>query len=194
MAALSELVEDLEHSIVILADRASYVSGPKRRPTDRQELDAELIPTTACLRCHDVARPGKRPAFSPIPLLSFDPFDAASRQTWLENADPRQKAVVLERMLRRVGIDRDMPPEDSTEYELFRARDPAAFESMRKFLQEESKKAKAQGPAVRMPRAMRRVLARPEVGWYRAAYCFRMGSTHEMRHARWNDEPFLVRL
>ena len=53
-------------------------------------------------------------------MLAFDPFDATARAEWLKTADRKRKAEVLGRMLKRLGTDKDMPPEDSTEHELYR--------------------------------------------------------------------------
>jgi hypothetical protein len=121
-------------------DRRNYASGPSYiAGPGKEDREPELTPTTACLRCHDVRGIGK-PSFNPIPMLAFDPFDNKAREYWLRNADARQKQVVLERMLRRLVTDMDMPPEDSLEHELFRKRDKASFDGVREFLETELKK------------------------------------------------------
>ena len=59
--------------------RASYASGPNVAPLPgREEKELPVVATTACIRCHDVRGVGK-PAFNPIPMLAFDPFDKTSR-------------------------------------------------------------------------------------------------------------------
>ena len=45
-------------------------------------------------------------------------------------------------MLKRLGTDKDMPPEDSTEAELYRAKDPTAINAVRDWLDAELKKLK----------------------------------------------------
>src|SRR5262249_32091252 len=102
----------------------------------------ESIPTTACLRCHDVRVPGKSSQFSPIPMLAFDPFSKSTREAWVATTDNKRKEAVLTRMLKRIGQDQDMPPEDSLEYKMFRSKDPASFEEVKLFLEAELKKAR----------------------------------------------------
>jgi hypothetical protein len=122
-------------------DRGVYASTPRFDPAE-PEQEAEVLPTHACLRCHDVRTGAKPAAFSPIPALAFDPFDAAAREAWVKTADRKRKLEVLARLVKRVGTDKDMPPDDSTEAELFRAKDPAAFAAAREWLEAELKKAK----------------------------------------------------
>jgi hypothetical protein len=89
-----------------------------------------------------VRGPGKA-AFSPIPMLAFDPFDKTSRDAWTKaNPDAKKRAAVLARLLKRLSEDRDMPPEDSAEYETFRAKNPADFDAVREWLDSELKRAK----------------------------------------------------
>src|SRR5262249_15758979 len=108
------------------APREAYTSTP-RVESGREQPEVAVVPTTACFRCHDVREEGKRPGFSPIPMLAFDPFNATARAAWVKSADPKRKLAVLSRMLKRLATDKDMPPEDSAEAELFRGKDPAAF-------------------------------------------------------------------
>jgi cytochrome c553 len=122
--------------------RADYASGPNVSvPPGHGDREVAVVPTTACLRCHDVAGVG-RPAFNPIPKLAFDPFDRAAREAWVRSNDARTRDQVLGRMLKRVATDRDMPPEDAPEYEAFRAKDPAAFDALTGWLEAELKRAK----------------------------------------------------
>ena len=86
---------------------------------------------------------GAKPAaFNPIPPLAFDPFDANARAAWLKSADRKKKAEVLARLVKRLGADKDMPPEDSAEHELYRAKDPAALNAVKDWLDAELKKVK----------------------------------------------------
>ncbi len=123
--------------------RKNYASGPNvARVPGKEENEAPVIATTACLRCHDVRGVGKA-AFSPIPMLAFDPFDKDSREAWTKTtADASKRAPVLARMLKRLSDDRDMPPEDSAEYDAFRAKNPAGFDAVKEWLDAELKKAK----------------------------------------------------
>jgi hypothetical protein len=118
-------------------NRSEYASGPNCMTVPgKEDREPEIVPTTACLRCHDVRGIGK-PAFNPIPMLAFDPFDKQSREAWVRNADPKQKQPILERMLKRLVTDKDMPPEDSFEHDLFRGKDPASFHAVKDFLETE---------------------------------------------------------
>lgn len=121
--------------------RRDYASGPNvAAAAGPDEADAPVVPTTSCLRCHDVQKPGKA-AFSPIPALAFDPFDKAGRDTWVKATDVRKRVPILARMQKRLSADKDMPPEDSAEYETFRAKSPADFDAVRDWLDAELKKA-----------------------------------------------------
>jgi hypothetical protein len=125
-----------------VADRKDYASTPKR-PQGLPVNEVETVPTTACLRCHDVRPPGQSTAaFSPIPMLAFDPFDKQGREAWLKTADRKKKMAVLTRFLKRLDTDKDMPPEDSTEHGLFRVKDAASFDAVKDWLETELKKAK----------------------------------------------------
>jgi hypothetical protein len=104
--------------------------------------EAEVVPTTACLRCHDVRGPGKPPGVEPIPALAFDPFDKAGREAWLRATPANRRGPVLGRMFKRVAVNKDMPPVDAAEYELFRTANPAAFDEVRAFLEAELRKAR----------------------------------------------------
>ncbi len=99
-------------------DRAEYASAPVRDPRVKAEAEKTLVPSHACLACHDV-RGAKSTGFNPIPPLAFDPFDPAGRNAWLKTADRPKRIRVLTRFVQRMGTDRDMPPEDSREAELF---------------------------------------------------------------------------
>jgi hypothetical protein len=123
------------------AARDTYASAPKRDPNAMAEKEAEVLPSHACLRCHDI-KTGAKVTFNPIPALAFDPFDATAREAWLKTADRKRKLDVLGRMMKRVGTDKDMPPEDSTEHELYRVKDPAALNDTRAWLEAELKRAK----------------------------------------------------
>jgi cytochrome c553 len=122
--------------------RDDYASMPSVwLPQGQEDREAAVVPTTACLRCHDVTGIG-RPAFNPIPKLAFDPFDRAAREVWVKSNDARTRDQVLGRMLRRVAADKDMPPEDAPEYEAFRTKDAAAFDALTGWLEAELKRAK----------------------------------------------------
>jgi hypothetical protein len=125
-------------------DRREYAGTPliDRRAREKELADVPPTPTSACLGCHEVAKAGKRPGFSPIPALPFDPFDAAARGAWVRTADRKRRAEVLDRLLRRLGTDKDMPPEDSAEA-AFRERDPAAFAAVVAWLEAELRRANA---------------------------------------------------
>jgi hypothetical protein len=122
-------------------DRTKFASAPRFDP-NAAEQEIEVLPSHACLRCHDIRTGAKPTAFNPIPLLAFDPFDVAARDAWLKTADRKRKVEVLGRMLKRLGSDKDMPPEDSTEAELYRVKDPAALTAVKEWLDAELKKAK----------------------------------------------------
>jgi hypothetical protein len=103
-----------------------------------------LVPTTACLRCHEI-RPAARAKFvEPMPSLPFDPFDKKAREAWVKTAEPQRRQQVLSRMLKRLAEDKDMPPEDAPEHETFRVNDPSAFDAVRDFLEAELKKRKGE--------------------------------------------------
>jgi hypothetical protein len=125
-----------------VAERKAYASTPKR-PQGQPVNEIESVPTTACLRCHDIRPAGQTmAAFSPIPMLAFDPFDKQGREAWLKTADRKKKTAVLTRFLKRLDTDKDMPPEDSTEHQLFRVKDQASFDAVKEWLEAELKKAK----------------------------------------------------
>src|SRR5262245_26529002 len=124
--------------------RDSYTSAPKFDPNAKIENEAEPVPTTACLRCHDIRGVGK-PAFNPIPMLAFNPFDPAGREAWLKTVDKKKKTAVLSRFVRRLVKDKDMPPEDSAEYLLYSEKDPAALNEVKEWLEAELKKTKGNG-------------------------------------------------
>jgi hypothetical protein len=149
---LNEVVLTHQFTGKFRLSRDSSLGVLQRLWSDRRiEQEVELVPTTSCLRCHDIQVPGKAPAFSPIPMLAFDPFDKTARETWVRTADPKRKVIVLNRMLKRLTIDEDMPPEDSTEYVLFRGKNPVSFERVKEFLETELKTATG-GIGVDVPR------------------------------------------
>jgi hypothetical protein len=121
--------------------RADYASGPNVSPVPgKEEPEAPVVATTGCVRCHDVRGPG-RPAFSPIPMLAFDPFDKDGREKWAKFTAAKARQPVLAKLLKRIADDRDMPPEDSAEYEAFRTKDSAALDAVRAWAEAELKKA-----------------------------------------------------
>lgn len=111
--------------------RSRYTAAPRYAATD--EPETAIVPTSACLRCHEV-RDGWSSRFDPIPPLAFDPFDPASRAAWLRTADPAARRAVLSRLVARLATDADMPPEDAPEYDRFRVRDAVAFDAVSRFL------------------------------------------------------------
>jgi len=122
-------------------DRDTYASSPKFDPNAKPEKEVAALPSHACLACHDVRGAGKA-GFNPIPMLAFDPFDRTSREAWLKNTDRKKKAEELTRLVKRLGTDKDMPPEDSTEAAMYRVKDPAALNAVRDWLDAELKKVK----------------------------------------------------
>lgn len=125
--------------------RKDYASGPNVAPVPgKEEVEAPVAATTACVRCHDVQKAGGQAAFSPIPRLAFDPYSKDSRENWVKATDARKRVQVLTRLLKRVGEDRDMPPEDSAEYEAFRTKNPADFDAMKDWISAELKRAKGE--------------------------------------------------
>jgi hypothetical protein len=122
-------------------ERSTYASGPRRDPKAVEEVEAAVVPTSACLRCHDV-RATKERMFEPIPALLFDPFDKVGRATWARNAEAKRKQEVLTRLQRRLFTDSDMPPQDSPEHALFRINETAAFDDLKLFLDAEIEKPK----------------------------------------------------
>ncbi len=115
-------------------ERREYASGPRYDPNAAEEREVAVVPTTACLRCHEVGGPAKAPRFDPIPPLAFDPFDKAAREAWVRAADAKHKKEVLSRLLGRLVTDADMPPEDAPEHDRFRVKDPAGFDEVKRFL------------------------------------------------------------
>ena len=133
IAALAEALRANGYSGKYWMSRERYASTAVIAAGTNREA-SEVLPTTACLRCHDIAKPGVKPAFNPIPPLAFDPFDPVGREVWLKSADPARRAAVLNRMLKRLGRDRDMPPTDSAEHEMFREKNPESFRAATEFL------------------------------------------------------------
>ena len=130
----------IEEGFVV--SRSEYASGPKYDPKAAGEKEAAVVPTTACLRCHDVRASGKPRLFEPIPALAFDPFDKTGREAWLKTADAKRRAEYLARLQQRLFGDNDMPPEDAPEYDRFRVKESAAFDEVKEFLKAELEKAK----------------------------------------------------
>jgi len=122
-------------------DRSEYASGPRRDPKAVEELEAAVVPTSACLRCHDIRATAKGRAFDPIPPLPFDPLDKKARTDWARTANPKVKADVLGRFEKRLFTDADMPPQDSPEHK-FRANEAAAFDDLKQFISAEQDKPK----------------------------------------------------
>lgn len=124
--------------------RADYASGPNvGRIPGKQDEEIPVVATTTCIRCHDVRGVGK-PGFNPIPMLAFDPFDQNSRDRWVKTTPTKVRLPILARMLKRVDTDRDMPPEDSPEFDAFRTKEPATLDAMKDWLTAELKKAKSE--------------------------------------------------
>ncbi|MBP3954445.1 hypothetical protein J8F10_03970 [Gemmata sp. G18] len=124
------------------AARTTYTSTPQRDPSATNEKEIEVLPSHACATCHDFRTGPKPAAFSPIPVLAFDPLDATTRDNWLKTASRKQRQDVLGRLLKRIDKDKDMPPEDSVEAELYRVKDPTAISALKEWLDAELKKAK----------------------------------------------------
>ena len=124
------------------SNRMNYTSGPRLAVLIAEPEPVAPLPTHACAACHDFRTGVKPAAFNPIPTLAFDPFDAAARETWLRNATRKQKQDTLGRLKKRLQTDKDMPPMDSVEAELYRMKDPAALLSLIEWLDAELKKAK----------------------------------------------------
>lgn len=125
-------------------DRKEYASSPRYDPKVAEQKEAAVVPTTACLRCHDVRASGKPRAFEPIAALPFDPFDKAGRAAWVRTAEPKRKQEVLTRLMVRLHEDEDMPPTDAPEYDLFRVKGAAAFVEVKGFLEAELAKLNKQ--------------------------------------------------
>jgi hypothetical protein len=118
-------------------ERSEYARTPRRDPKAVEQAEAAIVPTSACLRCHEVRDGGKARVFDPIPPLAFDPLDEKTRALWLQAATAKRKQEVLSRMLERLVKDADMPPEDSPEHEHFRVKQAAAFDGVKKLLEAE---------------------------------------------------------
>jgi len=135
VAGLREVVNQ---SASLGLDRKEYASAPVRDPHAKADAESALAPSHACMACHDI-RGRNSAGFSPIPALTFDPFDTLARANWVKAADRPKRIQVLTRMVQRMATDRDMPPEDSREAELFRGKD---FDAAKDWLVAELKKAK----------------------------------------------------
>jgi hypothetical protein len=123
-------------------DRREYASGPRYDPNLVLEKEVEVVPTSACLRCHDIRASGKARVFESIPALAFDPLDKVNREVWVKTPDRERKRQVLKRMMDRLFKDSDMPPHDSPEHALFRMKEAAAFAEVKEFLTAELDKLK----------------------------------------------------
>jgi hypothetical protein len=117
--------------------RKDYASGPAFDPKLAAEKELAVVPTTACLRCHDVRAGGKPRMFESIPALAFDPFDKPGREAWVKTADEKRRKAVLIRLRERLFDDADMPPADAPEHDRFRVLDAAAFDELKTFLKAE---------------------------------------------------------
>lgn len=122
-------------------ERSTYATAPRRDPKTIEEVEAAIVPTTACLRCHDVRAGAKGRLFEPIPALVFDPLDKQAREQWAKTTDPKRKQEVLSRLLERVSTDADMPPQDSPEHDLFKVKQAAAFDDLKRYLEAEVEKS-----------------------------------------------------
>jgi hypothetical protein len=122
--------------------RADYASGPVYNPKVGEERELAVVPTTACLRCHEVRASAKRAPFEVIPPLAFDPLDKTAREAWVKTAGEQRRLDVLGRLNERLHEDKDMPPEDSPEHDLFRVKQAATFEELKGFLTSELSRAK----------------------------------------------------
>lgn len=144
---LAEVLDKKHGRSVLSADRREYASGPRYDPQAVAEKEAAVVPTSACLRCHEVAPSGIASKFTVVPPLPFDPFDAAGRQTWLRDADARTKGLVLARLIRRLATDADMPPEDSPEHTQFKMKSAESFAEAKRYLATELDKLKPKAKA-----------------------------------------------
>jgi hypothetical protein len=118
-------------------DRREYAYGPRFDRNAVEEVEAAIVPTTACLRCHDVRPSGKARLFESIPALTFDPLDKKARESWLKSAANERKLEVLTRIQVRLYKDADMPPKDSPEHGRFRMKEAAAFDQVKTFIETE---------------------------------------------------------
>jgi phage FluMu protein Com len=142
LAGLKEILDKkFNQSTVLSLGRSDYASMPEFTPGGH-EPEPVLVPTTACLRCHEIRPVAKAKFIEPMPSLAFDPFDKKAREAWVRTSEPQRRQQVLSRMLKRLAEDKDMPPEDAPEFDKFRTGDPPAFDAVRDFLEAELKKAK----------------------------------------------------
>jgi hypothetical protein len=140
VAGILDVFKSQKRNDTFWRERDTYASTPKFDPNAKEEKEVAVLPSHACLACHDT--PSSRKTFNPIPQLAFDPFDATARAEWLKATDRKRKVEVLGRMVKRLGTDKDMPPEDSAEHELYRVKDPAALNAVVKWLETELKRVK----------------------------------------------------
>jgi hypothetical protein len=122
-------------------ERSTYATAPRRDPKAIEEVEAAIVPTTGCLRCHDVRAGAKGRVFEPIAALAFDPLDKQARTDWAKSTDPKRKQEILSRLMDRVFTDADMPPHDSPEHDLFKIKQSAAFDDLKRFLEAEVEKS-----------------------------------------------------
>jgi hypothetical protein len=127
----------------VAVSRTEYASTPEFTP-GAEEPEPVLVPTTACQRCHEIRPSGKAKFREPLPALAFDPFDKKSRDAWVASSEPQRRQQVLNRMLKRLVEDKDMPPEDAPEFDKFRTKNTAAFDAVQEFLEAELKKVKGE--------------------------------------------------
>jgi hypothetical protein len=121
-------------------ERREYASGPRRDPKTVEAVEAAVVPTSACLRCHDVHAATKGPGFEQIPALRFDPLDKKGRAEWVRAADYKRKQEYLALLKKRLFADADMPPQDSPEHKAFRVEQAAAFDDLKRFVAVETEK------------------------------------------------------
>jgi hypothetical protein len=144
LAGLKENLDKKNSQPAVLSlVRKDYASTPEFTPGGH-ETEPVLVPTTACLRCHEIRPTVRRKFIEPMPSLPFDPFDKKAREAWVKTAEPQRRQQVLSRMLKRLAEDKDMPPEDAPEHETFRMNDPPAFDAVREFLEAELKRVKGE--------------------------------------------------
>ena len=78
---------------------------------------------------------------TPVALATVGRGDVRATVTCTGKIEAKKKVEILNRMVKRLVTDKDMPPEDSAEYELFRQKDAAAFDAVKEWLDAELKKA-----------------------------------------------------
>lgn len=133
---------EIDRTLEFWRNRMEYTSGPRFAALMAEPEPIKPLPTHACAACHDFRNESKPVGFNPIPKLAFDPFDTSARESWLLSATRKQKQDILGRLKKRLRTDKDMPPEDSVEAELYRMKDPSAIVTLIEWLDVELKKVK----------------------------------------------------